>query len=79
MDEDEQSSDDASESDDSDFEEVEVGVEDVALITKLEAELEANSNLYDLHLQVDSDCRITVVVLGLPGARGQQSDSANAR
>ena len=52
MDEDPQSSDDGSDSDDSDFEEVDVGEEDVALITKLEAELEANPNLYDLHLQV---------------------------
>jgi hypothetical protein len=52
MDEDPQSSDNDDDSDDSDFEEVEVGVEDVALITKLEGELEANPNLYDVHLQV---------------------------
>lgn len=53
MEEDIDNDDDGSDSDDdSDFEEVEVSTEDMALITKLEADLEANPNLYDLHLQV---------------------------
>ena len=48
--EDERSSDEDSDSDDSDF--VEISLEDEAAITKLETELGANPNLYDLHLQV---------------------------
>ena len=41
-----------SDSDDSDYEEVEISMEDMANITKLETELEANPNIYDVHLQV---------------------------
>lgn len=41
-----------SSSDDSDFEEIVVSVEDMALITKLETDLETNPNLYDKHLEV---------------------------
>ena len=41
-----------SDSDDSEFEEVDVSMEDMANITKLETELEANPNIYDVHLQV---------------------------
>ena len=41
-----------SDSDDSDYEEVEVSMEDMANITKLETELESNPNTYDVHLQV---------------------------
>ena len=49
--EDENSSEESSDSDDSDFE-VDVSVEDMASITKLETDLAANPNLYDVHLQV---------------------------
>ena len=41
-----------SDSDDSEFEEVDVSMEDMANITKLETELEGNPNIYDVHLQV---------------------------
>ena len=41
-----------SDSHDSEYEEVEVSMEDMANITKLETELEANPNIYDVHLQV---------------------------
>ena len=41
-----------SNSDESDYEEVEVSMEDMASITKLETELESNPNTYDVHLQV---------------------------
>ena len=44
--------DSTSDSDDSEFEEIDVSIENMALITKLETDLEANPNLYDVHLQV---------------------------
>lgn len=43
---------DGSTSDDSDYEEVEVSMEDMANITKQETELESNPNTYNVHLQV---------------------------
>ena len=42
----------SSDDSDSDFEEVEASAEDVDLITSLEAELSANANLYDKHVEV---------------------------
>ncbi len=54
MSEDSSSSDDS----DSDFDEIEASVQDVALITKLETELESNPNLYNVHLQVCSLCSL---------------------
>ena len=44
--------DSTSDSDDSELEEIDVSMENMALITKLETNLEANPNLYDVHLQV---------------------------
>ncbi len=41
-----------SDSDGSEFEELDISMEDMANITKLETELEANPNIYDVHLQV---------------------------
>lgn len=52
VDQDEANNGTTSSSDDSDFEEVDVSMEDMAHITKLETDLEANPNLYDVHLQV---------------------------
>ncbi len=49
------SDDSLSDSDDSDYEEVEVSMEDMANITKLETELESNPNIYDVHLQVQEN------------------------
>jgi hypothetical protein len=45
------SSEESSDSDDSDFE-LDASSEDIAAITKLETDVGANPNLYDLHLQV---------------------------
>jgi hypothetical protein len=45
-------SEDTDSSDDSEFEDIQASVEDMALMTKLETELESNPNLYDVHLQV---------------------------
>ena len=42
----------SSDDSDSDFEEVEASAEDMELITSLEAELSANPNLYDKHVEV---------------------------
>ena len=47
----EQSSEDSSDSDGDDLVE-DVSLEDMATISRLETDLEANSNLYDVHLQV---------------------------
>lgn len=47
----EQSSEDSSDSDDDDLVE-DVSLEDMAAISRLETDLEANPNLYDVHLQV---------------------------
>ena len=47
--------DDGSSDSESDFEEVEVSEEDMETISKLETELEANPNLYDKHVEVDSN------------------------
>ena len=52
------SDDSASSSDDSEFEEVDVSMEDMAEITKLETELEANLNTYDVHVKVRSPQRV---------------------
>ena len=52
------SDDSASSSDDSEFEEVDVSMEDMAEITKLETELEANPNTYDVHVKVRSPQRV---------------------
>lgn len=42
----------SSDDSDSDFEEIEASAEDMDLITSLEAELSANPNLYDKHVEV---------------------------
>lgn len=49
--EDSKDSEEDSTSDDSEFE-VDVSLEDVTAITELERDLQANPNLYDVHLQV---------------------------
>ena len=46
-----------SDTDDSEYEDVEVSMEDMANITKLETELEASPNIYDVHLQVTCEAR----------------------
>ena len=52
--------DSTSDSDDSEFEEIDVSIENMALITKLETDLEVNPNLYDVHLQVPLPSSVTV-------------------
>lgn len=42
----------SSDDSDSEFEEIEASAEDMELITNLEAELSANPNLYDKHVEV---------------------------
>lgn len=48
-------SEDSSDSD-SDFEEIEASEEDMQAISGLEAELQANPNLYDKHIEVEGSC-----------------------
>jgi hypothetical protein len=55
----------ASSSDDSGFEEVDVSMEDMAEITKLETDLEANPNTYDVHVKVISQRVLSYLSLGV--------------